>query len=252
MVDKRFVCKYPQYSFCGAFDCQLSKYCSLYPIYYLKSYERGYHNPIKKTPEERKQHNQNYILYNTLFSNYKEKNKVIQRRWYENNRKKENNNCIIKKCFSVMCNLDCFNCEYEDCIINDEDYHKMYYQYNHDKLLKQKASYRTAHRQELSEKSKKYYYENIDACKARNKKYREKHKKELKDYFHHRTQLYSYKMSRRKDISVCTYPQYECCGYKKCNLYHICSQLKITNKTTDEIILEKNGHLSERKEVILL
>lgn len=169
MVDKRFVCKYPQYSFCGAFDCRLSKYCSLYPIYYLKSYERGYHNPIKKTPEERKQHNQNYILYNTLFSNYKEKNKMIQRRWYENN----------------------------------------------------------------------------DACKARNKKYREKHKKELKDYFHHRTQLYSYKMSRRKDISICTYPQYECCGYKKCNLYHICSQLKITNKTTDEIILEKNGQVSE-------
>lgn len=193
MVDKRFVCKYPQYSFCGAFDCRLSKYCSLYPIYYLKSYERGYHNPIKKTPEERKQHNQNYILYNTLFSNYKEKNKMIQRRWYENNRKKEKNNCIIKKCFSVICNLDCFNCEYEDCIINDEDYHK----------------------------------------------------KELKDYFHHRTQLYSYKMSRRKDISICTYPQYECCGYKKCNLYHICSQLKITNKTTDEIILEKNGQVSE-------
>lgn len=79
---------------------------------------------------------------------------MIQRRWYENNRKKEKNNCIIKKCFSVMCNLDCFNCEYEDCIINDEDYHKMYYQYNHDKLLKQKASYRAVHRQELSEKLK--------------------------------------------------------------------------------------------------
>lgn len=44
---------------------------------------------------------------------------------------------------------------------------------------------------------------------------------------------------------VCKYPQYECCGYKKCNLYHICSQLKITNKTTDEIILEKNGQVSE-------
>ena len=105
MVDKRFVCKYPQYSFCGAFDCRLSKYCSLYPLYYRKSYERGYCNPIKKTPEERKRHEQNYILYNTLFSNYKEKKKMIYKRWYENNRKKEQNNCIIKKCFSVMCNL---------------------------------------------------------------------------------------------------------------------------------------------------
>ena len=46
-------------------------------------------------------------------------------------------------------------------------------------------------------------------------------------------------MSRRKDKSICTYPQYECCGYKKCNLYHICSQLKITNRITDEIEKDK-------------
>lgn len=39
-----------------------------------------------------------------------------------------------------MCNLDCFNCEYEDCIVNDEDYHKMYYKYNHDKLLEKKPN----------------------------------------------------------------------------------------------------------------
>ena len=43
----------------------------------------------------------------------------------------------------------------------------------------------------------------------------------------------------RKDKSICTYPQYECCGYKKCNLYHICSQLKITNRITDEIEKDK-------------
>lgn len=91
----------------------------------------------------------------------------------------------------------------------------------------------------------------VKAINLYDKKEIMEYRKELKDYFHHRTQLYSYKMSRRKDISVCTYPQYECCGYKKCNLYHICSQLKITNKTTDEIILEKNGQVSERKEVIL-
>lgn len=239
MVDKRFVCKYPQYSFCGDLHCRLSKYCSLYPRYYPKSYERGYRNPIKKTPDERKHHEQNYRLYNILFSNYKEKNRMMCKRWYEYNRKREKNYSITKKCFSEMCTLDCFNCEYEDCIIDDKNYHQMYYQYNHEYLLEQKAEYRAAHRQELSEKSKKYYYENIDACKARNKKYRETHKKELKDYFHYRSQLYSYKMSRRKDKSICTYPQYECCGYKKCNLYHICSQLKITNRITDEIEKDK-------------
>lgn len=211
MVDKRFVCKYPQYSFCGDLHCRLSKYCSLYPRYYPKSYERGYRNPIKKTPDERKQHEQNYRLYNILFSNYKEKNRMMCKRWYEYNRKREKTYSITKKCFSEMCTLDCFNCEYEDCIIDDKNYHQMYYQYNHEYLLEQKAEYRVTHRQELSEKSKKYYYENIDACKARNKKYREKHKNELKDYFHYRSQLYSYKMSRRKDKSICTYPQYECC-----------------------------------------
>lgn len=89
MVDKRFVCKYPQYSFCGDLHCRLSKYCSLYPRYYPKSYERGYHNPIKKTPDERKQHEQNYKLYNMLFSNYKEKNRMMCKRWYEYNRKKK-------------------------------------------------------------------------------------------------------------------------------------------------------------------
>ncbi len=73
MVDKRFVCKYPQYSFCGAFDCRLSQYCSLFPIYYLKSYEKGYHNPIKKTPEERKQHNQNLYCTTLYFQIIKKK-----------------------------------------------------------------------------------------------------------------------------------------------------------------------------------
>lgn len=73
MIDKRFVCKYPQYSFCGALSCPLSKYCSLYPLYHLRSCERGYRNPIKKTPEERKHHEQKYKLYNILFSDYKEK-----------------------------------------------------------------------------------------------------------------------------------------------------------------------------------
>lgn len=239
MVNKKFVCKYPQYSFCGDFHCRLSKYCSLYQRYYPKSYERGYHNPINKTPEERKQHNQNYILYNTLFSNYKEKKKMIQKRWYENNRKKEKNNCIIKKCFSVMCNLDCFNCEYEDCIVNDEDYHKMYYKYNHDKLLEKKAQYRANNRELLNEKAKQYYQDNKEACLERNLKYRQEHKEKLKAYFRRRNRMYSYKMSRRKDKSICTYPQYECCGYKNCKLYHICSQLKITNRTTDEIEKDK-------------
>ena len=62
---------------------------------------------------------------------------------------------------------------------------------------------------------------------------------ELKAYFRRRNRMYSYKMSRRKDKSICTYPQYECCGYKNCKLYHICSQLKITNRTTDEIEKDK-------------
>lgn len=164
---------------------------------------------------------------------------MIQKRWYENNRKKEKNNCIIKKCFSVMCNLDCFNCEYEDCIVNDEDYHKMYYKYNHDKLLEKKAQYRANNRELLNEKAKQYYQDNKEACLERNLKYRQEHKEELKAYFRRRNRMYSYKMSRRKDKNICTYPQYECCGYKNCKLYHICSQLKITNRTTDEIEKDK-------------
>ena len=78
-----------------------------------------------------------------------------------------------------------------------------------------------------------------DLCLERNLKYRQEHKEELKAYFRRRNRMYSYKMSRRKDKSICTYPQYECCGYKNCKLYHICSQLKITNRTTDEIEKDK-------------
>ena len=138
-----------------------------------------------------------------------------------------------------MCNLDCFNCEYEDCIVNDEDYHKMYYKYNHDKLLEKKAQSRANNRELLNEKAKQYYQDNKEACLERNLKYRQEHKEELKAYFRRRNRMYSYKMSRRKDKSICTYPQYECCGYKNCKLYHICSQLKITNRTTDEIEKDK-------------
>lgn len=31
MIDNRFVCKYPQYKFCGKTSCPLAKYCNKFP-----------------------------------------------------------------------------------------------------------------------------------------------------------------------------------------------------------------------------
>lgn len=240
MVNKKFVCKYPQYSFCGDFHCRLSKYCSLYQRYYPKSYERGHHNPIKKTYEEKRQHEYNYRLYNTLFSDYKERHKEYCKEWNDNH-KKPPAICFQRRTsivYSQICNQDCFNCMFEDCVF-EANYQKLYYKYNHDKLLEKKAQYRANNRELLNEKAKQYYQDNKEACLERNLKYRQEHKEELKAYFRRRNRMYSYKMSRRKDKSICTYPQYECCGYKNCKLYYICSQLKITNRTTDEIEKDK-------------
>lgn len=74
-----------------------------------------------------------------------------------------------------MCDLDCFNCIYDDCIrpLNqqDNDYAKKYYHKNIDKM---------------HERDKARYPERRERKLAKDKEYREKNKERLKKYDHDR------------------------------------------------------------------
>lgn len=92
--------------------------------------------------------------------------------------------------FVPECKYDCFNCPYDDCVVEGTEaeiykkmYSKKYYEDNREALLAQKAQYRESHREELRAKAREYYRLHKAECDARNKAYRESHKEELSEYF---------------------------------------------------------------------
>lgn len=235
MIDNRFVCQISIYHFCGDYSCRLSKYCRAYPLEHRKKH----YNPVKKTRLEAEEHSKNYVKYNLLFGDLKQKQRLYNSFYYQSHKTTPLPLVVTRDLYYLHCNQDCFNCSFTDCTLPipyfQKNYYKLWYRRNRQSQLDKKAQYRDLHREELNEKAKEYYSQNRDTILAKQKQYREAHKEYFKKYFQNRGRLYSYKFSRRKNKLICEYPQYECCGYKKCRLYDTCSKLKITNKTYDEI-----------------
>lgn len=170
MIDNRFVCKTPENKYCGNPRCPLSHLCKAKPLiassfrYDLKV--KG--SQIQKTEEEKRKHQKLYRMYNRLFGDLRDKNIIYSRMYYRKNREK-----ILKslrkpfkeqKSIVTECSCDCFDCPYEDCVMEGygdrKEYMKLYYVKFHDRLLKQKAQYRKEHRTYLSNSEKLRNYRN--------------------------------------------------------------------------------------------
>ena len=89
----------------------------------------------------------------------------------------------------AVCDNDCFNCKYDDCIKSDSDYemqnrkeyYRNYYQKNKDKYREYNRAYREKHREELIAKAREYYrlHGNSKKNKEYAKVYYEAHKQEI-------------------------------------------------------------------------
>lgn len=175
MEDKRFVCRYPQYSFCGNRHCPLAKYCIRFPVLNLNFAKfrdiifKG--NQIRKTEREVNEHQNKYNLYNCMFGDLKNKRRIYNKKYYEQNRERilrEKRKDSSKVSVLQNCEYDCFSCPYDDCIIPEysdrKEYMDLYYKKNHEKLLEQKSLYRSLHRKQLtnSEKLRNYRSKGYD------------------------------------------------------------------------------------------
>lgn len=240
MTKKR--CYFFQYKCCGNTACLLYDTCSKLPRVNVNTAirKRSRYEMIEpKSYREKQEHQKLYELYNKLFGDLTEKKKAYQKKCYAEHRDqilRKKRKPVDHKLLCVQqgyCDEDCENCKYEDCIIpivkDRSHYYQLYSESNHERLLQQKAQYRATHRSELNEKAKVYYYSNKEQCNQRSKAYRQKHSEELREYFKLRARTYKYRAAKLKRLVVCRYPQYQCCGYKKCPLYHKCSLLPITN-----------------------
>ncbi len=156
MEDKRFVCICPEKYYCGNPSCPLSHLCRSKPLA-DKNFVRDMHgkrNRVRKTEDERKEHQRLYNMYNRLFGDLTEKRSEYYRKWYKENRteilRKRKKPYRERRSVVMECSHDCFNCPYEDCVEegfgSHEEYMALYYRKFREKILEQQAVYRENNR----------------------------------------------------------------------------------------------------------
>lgn len=115
---------------------------------------------------------------------------------------------------SAVCNRDCFNCPFDDCVVDDYTYDEVvearerdkeyaltemdnstrekvkknteylreYYQKNKDKIREYNRWYCEEHKDEMREYYRKYAQENKEAIKAYKREYYQKNREARKEY----------------------------------------------------------------------
>ena len=85
----------------------------------------------------------------------------------------------------MICDKDCFNCKYPDCIATDyspkkEEYRKQYYQENKEKIAEKSRQYREKNKEIIAECQRRYYERNKRKKAEYQRRYRQEHKEKGK------------------------------------------------------------------------
>lgn len=165
MDDKRYICEYPQYTYCGKEQCSLAHKCRKFPMYnHSLKYDlcNKLKNKVSKTYNEKLSHAKQYQFYNCLWGKAKEYRKEYNKRYYQLHReeilakkRKSYSDRILKV---QRCKYECERCPYPDCTLPDietrKQYMDLYYRVFHEELLQKKAEYRQSNRRYLANKEK--------------------------------------------------------------------------------------------------
>ena len=155
MGNVRPVCIYQQYYCCPSHkDCRLYHLCSQLPKkpFVPNSTTYKVFNAVPLDRAEIRKHQEQYKYYNLLWGDLKSKvsdyckrnheHKMEYQRQYraKKNPNKYNFDSVL---FEGLCDKDCENCKYDDCILptwnNKQEYDALYYQKNSE-VRKQKVS----------------------------------------------------------------------------------------------------------------
>ena len=82
--------------------------------------------------------------------------------------------------FEGLCDKDCENCKYDDCILptwnNKQEYDALYYQKNRDARIERSKNWYQDNKQKRLDYCKKYHQEHREELLAKQKEYRDKNK----------------------------------------------------------------------------
>lgn len=192
----RPVCIYQQYYCCPSHkDCRLYHICSQLPKkpFVPNSTVYKVFNAVPLDRAEIRKHQEQYKFYNYLWGDLKSKISDYCKRTHEHQmeyqrryREKKNPNKynFDSVLFDGVCNKDCENCKYADCILptwnNKREYDALYYQKNRDTKIKRSKNWYQDNKQKRLDYCKKYYQEHREELLAKQKEYRDKNKDILK------------------------------------------------------------------------
>ena len=193
-MEKRPVCIYTQYYCCPSHkDCRLYHLCSQLPKKPFVPNSRVYRviRPVPLNRAEVRYHQERYRYYNCLWGDLKSKvsdyckrnheyRMEYQRQYRQKKNPKTEFNGIL---FEGLCDKNCAECKYDDCILptwdNKQEYDVLYYQKNKDVKIARSKAYYEAHKEERREYNKKYNQEHREERLIKKREYWHKNKDEL-------------------------------------------------------------------------
>lgn len=99
----------------------------------------------------------------------------------------------------MICDHDCFNCKYEDCVNNDYTKEDFDQQQQLDKEFRQRKKKKWAGQKEAS---KRYYYEHHEQMLEKGRKYYHSHKEKFREYDRIRKKTHPVSKEKRREYYV--------------------------------------------------
>lgn len=188
------VCLYEQYHCCPSHtDCRLYHICSQLPSkpFVPNSKRYLFKRAVPLSRAEIQHHNDQYRFYNILWGDLREKTREYCQKNHERKMeyqrqyraKKNPPKEFSSVLFDGICDRNCENCTYDDCMLptweNKQEYDILYYQKNREIKKQRSHEWYMTHRAEASEYAKKYNAEHRGEILTRKKKYWAENKERL-------------------------------------------------------------------------
>ena len=185
MSNIRPVCLYSQYYCCPSHkDCRLYHLCSQLPKKPFVSNSRVYRviRAVPLSKAEISYHKERYKYYNYFFGDLKKKisdyckknheyKMEYQRQYREKN--KQNKSEFNSILFDGLCNKNCEDCKYSDCILptwsNRQEYDALYYLKNKELKKQRSQQYYETHKEHCRQRSREYYLKHRNEILSHNK-----------------------------------------------------------------------------------
>ena len=107
-----------------------------------------------------------------------------------------------QKSKKIICDKNCLECKFDDCINNDYDLDDFVRQKEEDSKIKKEFYNKKKQWDGQNEYSKRYYWEHRDKCLEKNRKYYATHKEKFKEYDRIRKKTHPVSKEKRHEYYI--------------------------------------------------